>query len=155
MLHKPLPEFCKKLKQKGFLVKIDTNGSNPEMLKELIEKKLVDFLAMDIKGPLEKYPKICSAPIDTEKIKKSAELIKNSGIDYEFRITVLPELEEKDLLEIAEWLKGSKKFVLQQFKNDVALLDPALQKANPHPKEELEKFASALKKFFGSIELRA
>ncbi|MDD5162931.1 MAG: anaerobic ribonucleoside-triphosphate reductase activating protein [Candidatus ainarchaeum sp.] len=153
-LHPGLPEFCAKIKEKGLLVKLDTNGSNPEMLKSLIEKNLVDFVAMDIKASKEKYSLVCGAKIDLEKISESIGLIRKSGIDYEFRATVVPLLEEKDLLEIGEWLKGSKKFVLQQFHNEMPLLGKNLQKLSPYSPEQLKKFAEKLKPFFGKIEVR-
>jgi len=154
-LHSELPGFCKKIKEKGFLVKLDTNGTNPKMLEFLVKKNLVDFIAMDIKAPEEKYSKICGAKADLEKIKKSIELIKNSGIDYEFRTTLVPLLSEKDLLSIGELLKGSKKFVLQQFHKDMALLNPEFKKLEPYSKEKLEEFAEKLRPFFESIEIRA
>ncbi len=153
-LHKGLPGFLAKVKAKGLLVKLDTNGSNPEMLKALLEKKLVDFVAMDIKASKEKYSLVCGTKIDLEKISESIELIKKSGIDYEFRATVVPLLEEKDLLEIGKWLNGSKKFVLQQFHNEMPLLDKNLQKLSPYLPEQLKKFAEKLKPFFEKIEVR-
>jgi pyruvate formate lyase activating enzyme len=153
-LHAGLPEFCAKIKAKGLLVKLDTNGSNPEMLKILVEKKLVDFVAMDIKASKEKYSLVCGTKIDLEKISESIGIIKNSGIDYEFRATVVPFLEEKDLLKIGEWLNGSKKFVLQQFHNEMPLIDKKLQKIASYSPEQLKKFAEKLKPFFEKIEVR-
>ncbi|HLD58913.1 MAG TPA: anaerobic ribonucleoside-triphosphate reductase activating protein [archaeon] len=153
-LCRELPAFCAKVKQKGFLVKIDTNGTNPEMLKELIEKRLVDFIAMDIKAPLEKYPLFANAPVDLKKIKQSIGIIKKSGLEYEFRTTVVPALSEEDILEIARLLKGAKKFVLQQFQNSMPLLDKNLEKQQPHSPEELKKFSEKIKGFFEKTEIR-
>ncbi|MDD5148520.1 MAG: anaerobic ribonucleoside-triphosphate reductase activating protein [Candidatus ainarchaeum sp.] len=153
-LHEELPEFIGKVKQKGFLVKLDTNGSNPEMLEALVEAKLVDFVAMDIKAPKEKYEEICGAKIDLKKIEKSIEVIKKSGIDYEFRTTVVPLLSEKGLMDIGEWLNGSKKFVLQQFHNKMHLIDKKLEKAQPYSAGQVKQFGEKLRPFFEKLEIR-
>lgn len=111
-----LIEFIKKIRDLGFLIKLDTNGTNPEMLKEIIDQKLVNYIAMDIKAPLQNYEKITGVPADVKKIKKSIELIKNSGIDYEFRTTLVKNLLSlEDLKQIGEEIKGAKKYYLQKF----------------------------------------
>jgi len=158
-LHKDVIDFAKKLKEKGFLVKFDTNGTNPELLKELIKKKLVDFIAMDIKNPLKKYEEITKTKVDVEKIKKSIELIKKSGnkkdgIDYEFRTTILPKHHnEKSLIEIAKDLKGAKKFVLQNFKTG-RCLDETYNKEKSFSHDELMKFKELVKDYFKEVEVR-
>ena len=155
LLHPNIIEFCKKLKQKGFLVKIDTNGTFPEILQKLIEEKAVDYIAMDIKNTKEKYNKTTGIKADLEKIEKSIALIKKSSIEYEFRITVVPELHSKqDLLEIGKWLKGSKQFFLQQFNPTVPLLDKSLEESKTYQRKELNEFAKELKPFFGKIAVR-
>lgn len=154
-LHKEIFDFLKKIKELNLLTKLDTNGTNPIILKELIEKKLVDFIAMDIKAPLEKYEKITKTNVNEKNIQKSIDLIRNSSINYEFRITVVPELIAKeDLLEIAEWLKGSKKFVLQQFNSRGKLLDKKFENKTQYPAEELEEFKKLLTPYFETIEIR-
>jgi pyruvate formate lyase activating enzyme len=154
-LHPELPEFCKKLKEKGFLVKVDTNGSNPKMLKRLIDEKLVDYIAMDIKAPIEKYEDVTGTKVDKEKIKKSVELIKKSGAKYEFRTTVLPKfISEDDLLEMAKWLKGAKLFAIQQFLPVPEMIDKSLGDAERYSKEELEQFGTLLAGFFEKVEVR-
>ena len=126
-LHRDLPEFIRKIKNLGFGVKLDTNGSNPEIIENLIRENLIDYLAMDIKGPLEKYQEITRSKIDLEKIKKNVELIKNFP-EYEFRTTILPRFHKKeDMINIAEWLKGSKNYFLQQFRPGKTL-DPSFEK---------------------------
>ncbi|MDO9509781.1 MAG: anaerobic ribonucleoside-triphosphate reductase activating protein [Candidatus Magasanikbacteria bacterium] len=111
-----LIEFIKKIRDLGFLIKLDSNGTNPEMLKEIIDQKLVSYIAMDIKAPLNKYEKITGIAIDKEKIKKSIYWIMNSGIDYEFRTTLVKNLLSlEDLMEIGEEIKGAKKYYLQKF----------------------------------------
>lgn len=153
-IHKELFNFIKKIKQKGFLVKLDTNGSNPEMLKKLLDAKLLDFIAMDIKAGQSNYNKVTSKKIDLLKIKKSIDLIKKSKVDYEFRITVVPSLiKKKDIEEIGKWLKGIKKFALQGFQNK-KVLDKALEKIKPYSEKVLKDFQKILKKYIKEVELR-
>jgi len=153
-IQKGLEGFAKKIKDIGFLVKIDTNGSNPKVLKKLIEKKLVDYIAMDVKAPLEKYEKIIKGKIDLEKIQESIDLIRKSYIDYEFRTTVVPKFfDEKDALAIGKWLKGSKNYYIQQFRTGKTL-DAKLKNEKPYAPERLEKFAEILKPFFNSVKVR-
>ncbi|MBN1941348.1 MAG: anaerobic ribonucleoside-triphosphate reductase activating protein [Candidatus Diapherotrites archaeon] len=154
-LHSELPVFCRQLKDKGFLVKLDTNGSNPKMLDELVRERLVDFVAMDIKAGPSKYSQIAGVDVDMTKINQSIEIIKKAKeIDYEFRTTLVPLLEEKDLLEIGAWLNGSKKYVLQQFNNNVPILDSKIATKNTHSKEEIQGYGKKLGKFFKKIEIR-
>jgi len=115
-LHKGLPEFIKQIKDLGFLVKLDTNGTNPEMLQELLDKKLIDYVAMDIKAPIERYPEIVCAKVDTEAVLKSIEILKSSGVDFEFRTTVVKsQLLHEDFEKIGELINGSEKYYLQKF----------------------------------------
>jgi len=92
--------FIKKVKKMGFLVKLDSNGTRPDILKKVIDGKLVDFIAMDIKNSLKKYSKTVGTKVDIERIKLSIELIMNSGIDYEFRTTVVQVFIMKKILKI-------------------------------------------------------
>lgn len=153
-LHEDLPEFIEKVKKEGFLVKLDTNGSNPEMIKELLDKKLLDFISVDIKSNLENYENIAKVKVDLEKIKKSVDLIKNSNIDYEFRTTVLPDMHKKeDLIKIGEWLKGSKKYALQNFRPGKCL-NPSYNEKLGFSKQELEDFKLILEPYFEKVEIR-
>jgi len=124
-IHKDLPEFCKKIKKMGFLVKLDTNGSNPEALKNLIKENLIDYVAMDIKAPKEKYNGAAGIKIDTGKIQESIDILKNGKIDFEFRSTILPQIHTKeDVMSIAKWIKDAKVYYLQQFRPEKTI-DPA------------------------------
>jgi len=153
-LHQDLPEFLSKIKQMGFLIKLDTNGTNPEMIDRLIKNKLIDYIAMDIKSPLERYEDVCKSKVDLDSIKKSVEMIKNSGIDYEFRMTVPPQtFEEKDFVSISEWLKGSKKFYLQQFKG-IKTLDKSFIGKESVSLEQLNQFYNILKPSFQICGIR-
>lgn len=164
-IYPDLINFIKKIRSMGFLIKLDTNGSNPEVLKKLFAEKLLDFIAMDIKtsvdvevqnpkSKFQKYNKATGVNVDINKIKKSVELIKNSGIDYEFRTTVVPGLVEKeDIEKISEWLKGVKKIALQQFQNK-KVLDEKFKKTVSYPEEILKEFAEILRKNIKKVELR-
>lgn len=155
LLHSGLLGFCKKAKEKGFLVKADTNGSMPQELKRLIDGKAVDYIAMDIKAPLEKYDASAGVQVDKKAIQESVALVKESGLEYEFRMTAVPALHSAgDLLAIGEWLRGSRKFFLQQFNPSVPLLDKKLEGSKTYSNEELQKFAASLQKFFGEVGVR-
>ena len=115
-LQKDLTDFIFKVKEKGFEVKLDTNGSNPDVIVDLTEKNLLDYIAMDIKAPLSKYQDIVDCAVDVLQIKDSVDFIKNCGVDYEFRTTtVKPLLAVSDFDEIGNIIKNSKRYFLQNF----------------------------------------
>lgn len=149
-------KFIRKIKKLGFLVKLDTNGTRPDILKKLFEEKLLDFVAMDIKNLLVNYAKACGTKPDKTRIKLSAELIRNSGVDYEFRTTVVPGIHQaKDFQQIGEWLNGSKKYVLQIFQDQGKILNEKKRvKFQKSRKLDLKKIKSQIKKYFGKVEIR-
>jgi len=151
-IHKSLPDFLRKTKSLGFLTALQTNGSNPEMLEQLIDKKLLDYIAMDLKAPLEKYSKAAGVKADIEKIKESISLIISSGIDHEFRSTLLPALHSKeDIVSMAKLIKGARVYYLQQFKPEKTL-NPSLDR-HAFPDKELEAFKKSCSKYV-KTELR-
>ncbi|MDI6655275.1 MAG: anaerobic ribonucleoside-triphosphate reductase activating protein [Candidatus Hydrothermarchaeota archaeon] len=153
-LNEELPEFLRKIKSMGFLIKLDTNGTNPEMLKKLLDEKLIDYAAMDIKAPIERYEEVVRARVDLEKIKKSVEIIRNNDVDYEFRTTVVPGLlDSEDIRKICSWLRGSKRYYLQQFRPDVTL-DASFRKVAPYKPEEMLKCYNIAKENFKVCEVR-
>jgi len=155
LMQEDIVEFAEKIKEIGYLIKIDTNGMYPDKLKELIDKKLVDYIAMDVKAPKKKYEMLTGVKTDIKKIEKSIDLIKNSNIDYEFRTTIVPDLlTKKDIIEIGKWLKSSKKFYLQQFKTDIPLISSKLKNAAPYEKEELIKTLEKIKPYFEICDVR-
>jgi len=155
LMQNDIVDFIVKVKKMGYLVKIDTNGMYPEKLKELIEKKLVDYIAMDIKAPKNIYDLLTGVKTDIKKIEKSIEIIKNSNISYEFKTTFVPDfLKREDIIEIAKWLESSKKFFLQQFKNNTSLISNKLQDIIPHSKEELVETLNDIKKYFEVCDVR-
>ena len=152
-LSEGLLEFVKKVKEKGFLVKLDSNGTRPEVLEKLMP--YVDFIAMDIKSSLESYEKNCGVKIDLEKIKRSVDLIRNSGKDYEFRTTLVRSLTtEEDIKKICSWLKGSKKYVLQQFDKRNLIINEDLKSEVIYTKEEMENFKTICSEAFDIVEIR-
>ena len=156
-LNPDLKKFLKRIKEAGFLAKIDTNGYLPEKLKELIDEKLVDYIAMDIKAPLneEKYSRAAGVKVDIERIKKSIELIKNSGIDYEFRTTIVPGLHEKeDIIEMAKAIGPAKRYFLQSFHGEKGTLDSNLEGTKPFPEEEIKEAIKKISSLFEICKLR-
>jgi len=156
LLYKDLPEFIKKIKKMGFLVRIYTNGTNPEMLKQLIDNKLVDSIAMDIKAPLteESYETVTNVKDMVESVKKSISLIMNSGIDYEFRMTVVSSLHsDEDVEEVAKYVKDAKLFVLQKFLPENAL-DKELRKLKMQSDGEMERLANIARQHVKNVTWR-
>ena len=116
LLQADIDTFIRRVREKGFLVKLDTNGSFPEKLKSLLEAGLLDYVAMDIKNCFEKYSLTAGVEVDTAKIDASIDLLMHSGIEYEFRTTVVREYHtEEDIEKIARWIQGAKRFFLQHF----------------------------------------
>ena len=123
LLQKDIVSFITNIKQMGYKVKLDTNGSKPEVLRELVDLSLLDYIAMDIKNSKEKYSLTSGVEINIEDIEKSVDIIKKSGIPHEFRTTVVKELHtENDIEAIALWLGRNEKYYLQQFKDSGDIL---------------------------------
>lgn len=165
-LHHDLPEFLAKIKALGYAIKLDSNGTNPEMLEKVISAGLVDYLAMDIKAPLDKYEQVVACPVDTDKIVKSIAVIKSSGVPYEFRTTMVPGLHTLEDIEemgklitapaIASATAGGKadKWYLQFFKSDTPLVNREMEAKDKFTTEEMEKMAEVGKKYATICELR-
>lgn len=152
LLHKDIAEFIKKIKALGFSVKLDTNGSIPERLEELISGGLVDYIAMDIKNCKEKYSLSAGTEIDIKDIERSVELIKNSSLPHEFRTTVTRELHtEEDIISVAKWLGKEEKYFLQQFKDSGDILTDG---QSAHEDETLREFALSASEFVKLCETR-
>lgn len=152
-LQKDLTEFITKLKGIGYLVKLDTNGSSPSVLKKLITKQLIDYVAMDIKNSPKKYQETCGYPF-SKQIAESIKLIMGSDVDYEFRTTVLPHYHKmKDFEEIGKLLKGAKKYTVQGFR-DENTLDESLKGAKKFTREELKEIRSVLEKYVEKVDIR-
>lgn len=153
-LHKSLPEVIVQIKALGFAVKLDTNGTNPQMLQILINEKLIDYVAMDIKAPIEKYSEIVNSKVNTDNILKSIEMLKTSDIDYEFRTTVVKsQLLPNDFEKIGEMIKGSKKYYLQKFL-PTKVLDESFLNEQTYFDEEFGSIINTLEKYVYEIKLR-
>lgn len=114
-LHPDLEAFLGKVKTLGFLVKLDTNGSNPAVLQNLLSKKLLDFVAIDIKTSLAHYEALIGTKINTNNIKKSVKLLLHSNISYEFRTTFSPDVTLQDIESIGKLIKGAKQYAIQKY----------------------------------------
>lgn len=146
-LQKGLKEVIKQIKSMGFLVKLDTNGTNPKILEELLNENLLDYVAMDIKAPFNKYQSIVNTDIDISKIQKSIDLIMKSSVEHEFRTTVIKsQLLEQDLESIAKSIKGAKRYYLQEFIPS-KILDKNLMCEKSYTHDEFEKICVMLNKY--------
>ena len=148
-----LPETIKQIKELGYLIKLDTNGTNPEMIKKLIDEQLVDYIAMDIKNDLANYPETAGVKhINLLNIQKSINIIQNSTIDYEFRTTLIKEYHTKErILNIANWLKDSNHYFLQKFKLSDNCINQNLHEVDIDTAKDFKKI---LETKFTNVSLR-
>ncbi|WP_054935647.1 anaerobic ribonucleoside-triphosphate reductase activating protein [Moorella stamsii (nom. illeg.)] len=150
-----LEEFIRSLKSCGFKVKLDTNGTHPGILARLLTDGLLDYVAMDVKAPPEKYNLLAGTKVDLESVRESIAFIKNSRIAYEFRTTVVPGLLlEQDLLAIGRLLRGARRYVLQQYQPAGTLLDADFQALRPYPGATLQSMAQKLHSFIHKVDIR-
>lgn len=153
-LHSDLAQFIKKIKKLGFLIKLDTNGTQPKVLEKLLKDKLLDFVAMDIKAPLDRYELVTNRPVDPGAIKQSIKMIKQSGVDYEFRTTVVSSLHRiEDFDAIGELIsQGDKaqRYALQHFE-PAKTLDPKYAKANTFSDQDFELVADKMQAYADEV----
>jgi len=155
LLQENIEDFIKKIKDKGFLLKLDTNGLLFDKLNRLVSNKMLDYIAMDFKSSLNNYDSSSGVNTNIEAIKKSINLIMGSGIDYEFRTTVVAELHKKeDILKIAEFIQGGMKYVLQKFEVRDKIFDDKFLKASSITREEAFLLKDECEKFVKKCELR-
>ncbi len=154
-LHPDLSEFIKKIKQIGYHIKLDTNGSNPGVLKKLIDEKLLDYIAMDIKAPLNDYEKVVGVNVNFKKLAESVKIIMASSLPYEFRTTMVPGLiNENDLILMGESIKGATNWYLQKFKSDTPLVDAKYGGKKSYNTKEMENFVNVAKNFVNNCKFR-
>lgn len=153
LLHPDLEQLLCAIKDLGFLVKLDTNGTHPGQLKQLVERGLVDYVAMDVKNSPSRYARTAGVPsLDLSSVRESVVFLLSGAVDYEFRTTVVKEFHDADAFrEIGPWLEGAKRYVLQSFVDRDTVLCPGL---HPCSRAELETFASVLQPFVPAVELR-
>lgn len=152
-IHYDLSQFIRRIREYGFSVKLDTNGSNPSLLSSLLTENLLDFVAMDIKGKGKDYSRI-SHYSDLSNIERSVEIIKKAGIPYEFRTTVLPAYHKvEDFEEIGQWLSGAQRYAVQGFR-DENLFDKTLVGSKKFQRHELDAIAAIMNKYVGEVVIR-
>ena len=151
-LRRQLPELLGKIKALGYAVKLDTNGTNPEMLEHLIAEGLIDYVAMDIKNSPDAYFSTVGCEVDMDSIRRSVDIIMENKVGYEFRTTVVGGCHSPESFRaIGEWLKGARAYFLQNFVDSGALIDPETKGASP---EEMREFLEILRQFIPEAELR-
>jgi len=153
-LHAGLPRLISEFKDNGFLVKLDTNGTKPEVIEGLIKARLVDAISMDLKGPLDaaRYSRCAGVEMDVDVIERSLDLITGSGIPYELRTTVVPTLHgEDEILNMAKRLKGCRAWRLQNFRAQDALAPP-LRQVKPYSPERIEYFRNLSRNWVPSVQ---
>lgn len=153
-LHNDLIPFIEKIKALGFLVKLDSNGTNPGVLADVITKKCVDYIAMDIKAPLQKYHTVTNMPVDISAIQKSIALIMESNILYEFRTTINKALTSpEDVEDMARLISGADVYYLQKFVSN-HILNPQLKRTITYTDEEFEKLLDRAKPYVKTCAIR-
>jgi pyruvate formate lyase activating enzyme len=151
-LQKDLPRLLETVKAMGFRVKLDTNGTNPQVLRQLLEAKLPDYVAMDIKNSPDRYTQTCGGVEVLEPVRESAALLMEGAVDYEFRTTVCNPLHTpEELAAIGQWLRGAKQYFLQQFVASSNLVGSGLTAPT---KEEMEAMRQAVLPYIPNTRLR-
>lgn len=154
-LHSDLIDVIKIIKDMEFLIKLDSNGSKPEVIEKIIKERLVDYFAMDVKSPLEDYKRIIGWNIAPELLKRSIDLIINSGIEHEFRTTVVKSLTAlDDLYKIAQTVKGAENYFLQKFYPSGKIIDPTLMADSSYTDEELCGLTRKFKNLVKNCDVR-
>ena len=152
LIHNELKDFIREVKKLGYPVKLDTNGSFPQKLRELIGEGLVDYVAMDVKNSFEKYNETTGINADIDSVKESIEILINGNIDYEFRTTLVSGFHTpKDMQSIGEMIKGTKKYYLQNFADSGDILCPGLA---PLGEEEMELMKKTAEKYVSVTQIR-
>lgn len=154
-LQTDLAEFIEKVRALGYKIKLDTNGTNSVVLQKLLDKKLLDYVAMDLKAPLEKYSQVVSAPVNCQEIEKSVKIIITSGLPHEFRTTVVPGLLVLEDFELmGKIIAGADAWYLQKFKSDTELVDRNLENTVSVSDAKMLEMAALGKKYVKICELR-
>ncbi len=152
LLQPDLGEFLEKIKELGFGVKLDTNGSQPQHLEKLLQKGLIDYIAMDIKNSPAKYERTAGATGILPQVQESVELIRSCGVDYEFRTTVVAEFHEaEDFHAIGQWLRGANAYYIQCFEDSGDILCPGLHAPDL---SELEQYLAIAGSYIPNTHLR-
>lgn len=153
LMRRELPELLRKIKALGYAVKLDTNGSFPARLKALVEEKLVDYVAMDVKNAPARYGETVGfLKLELDAICESIEFLKSGAVDYEFRTTVIEQYHsEKEIYAIAEWIRGAKRWFLQQFKSSERVPNGEL---TPPSFQKMQEYLQIARQIIPETELR-
>ena len=152
--HPDLPDLLAEIRAMRFKVKLDTNGSNPGLLRQVVAEGMIDFLAMDLKGPLDRYPTVTGVPVDTRALRESLILVRTCGLPYEIRTTWAPHLVTvDDLVRVSELVRGCPIYALQAFRPG-RTLDPALARMPATTAAQLEEAAHRLADAGVTVEIR-
>jgi len=148
-----LPDFLGKIRDAGFTVKLDTNGNHPRMLERVLGEGLADYVSMDVKNAPGKYAETVGlAQLDLAPLNESIEMLMESGVEYEFRTTVVRELHElRDFEEIGAWIRGAQRYFLQSFTTGDAVPDRALSAPEP---ARLQEFKDVISPYVKRVEIR-
>ncbi|MBR2876085.1 MAG: anaerobic ribonucleoside-triphosphate reductase activating protein [Clostridia bacterium] len=153
LLQPDIEDFLAKIKELGYSIKLDTNGSFPDKLKDIIEKGLCDYVAMDIKNSKERYPETVGIKtFDIRDMEKSVEILKSGVVPFEFRTTVTKNFHTlKDIEDIAKWIAGTEQYYLQNFVDSGNLIDSNVEGVS---KEEMYSMLEVAKKYVPAVQLR-
>lgn len=152
-LHRALPTYLSEIKAMGFSIKLDTNGTKPDVIRQLVRSQLVDYIALDVKNSKSRYSETAGvSEINLAPIVETIEFLLTDSVEYEFRTTVVKEFHSReDLLDLAHWIQGARRYFLQTFLPSQEVLQPGL---NPYSKEEMEQFLKLIKPLVPNAELR-
>lgn len=152
-LYKELPSLIKNIKDMGYLVKLDTNGTNPDMLIDLVTSGLIDYVAMDIKNSRESYPLTAGVKdLDVTPIEASVEFLKSGVVDYEFRTTLVRELHTReDMEKIGKWIEGARAYFLQSYRDSEDVILPSL---SAHDTKTVAEFLDVVKMYVPNAQIR-
>lgn len=152
-LNLKLESLIENIRSMGYKIKLDTNGTQPGVINRLLERAMLDYIAVDIKATDEKYSFVTGCNVNIEDINETIKLVMESGIDYEFRTTFMPDLDAGDIHNIAKKIAGSKRYVIQQFRNNMTL-DKECGEKKPHDKEYIDEVVSGISHLFEHCEAR-
>ena len=154
-LQKGLPDAIRALKDRGLKIKLDTNGSRPEVIRGLVAEGMIDYIAMDVKGPLESYDRWCGVSVDKRAIRESIDFILEGHVEYEFRMTLVPFLhKEHDVYRVAEEIMPARRFFIQDFvPRDT--LNPKYAGIRPFPPEKMKSIRDAVRTILEDAPIRS
>ncbi|NOZ80829.1 MAG: anaerobic ribonucleoside-triphosphate reductase activating protein [DPANN group archaeon] len=150
-----LPDLCRRIKALGLSLKLDTNGTNPSIVKKLIDEGLLDYIAMDIKAGPDHYSLVSGVHVPLDRIRESITLLMTSGVDYEFRTTIIPDVHDrKEMESIRELIKGCRHYALQQYKGVPTTIDPKYNNMEPLSMDVLKEYKTLMEEAIPSVEIR-